>query len=53
MAIYVNSGNEGFKSALNSQIYIDKTDMLEYTNAVLIQNPDIFVSAGLEDLGNL
>ena len=35
MGIYVNSGNEGFKSALNSQIYIDKTGMLEYTNRVL------------------
>ena len=35
MGIYLNPGNEGFQSALNSQIYVDKTDMLEYTNSVL------------------
>lgn len=35
MGIFLNPGNEGFKSALNSQIYIDKTQMLEYTNSVL------------------
>ena len=35
MGIFLNPGNEGFQSALNSQIYIDKTQMLEYTNSVL------------------
>ena len=35
MGIYLNPGNEGFKSALRSQIYIDKTGLLEYTNSVL------------------
>ncbi len=35
MGIFLNPGNEGFKSALNSQIYIDKTRLLEYTNSVL------------------
>ena len=35
MGIYLNPGNEGFQSALNSQIYVDKTGMLEYTNSVL------------------
>ena len=35
MGIFLNPGNEGFQSALKSQIYIDKTKMLEYTNAVL------------------
>lgn len=35
MGIYCNPGNEGFKSALRSKIYIDKTGLLEYTNSVL------------------
>ena len=35
MGIYVNPGNEGFKRAVNSKIYIDKTGLLEYTNSVL------------------
>lgn len=35
MGIYLNPGNEGFQSALRSQIYVDKTRMLEYTNSVL------------------
>lgn len=35
MGIYLNPGNEGFKSALRSQIYVDKTGLLEYTNFVL------------------
>lgn len=35
MGIYVNPGNEGFKSAVRSKIYIDKTGLLEYTNSVL------------------
>lgn len=35
MGIYLNPGNEGFKSALRSKIYVDKTGMLEYINFVL------------------
>lgn len=35
MGIYLNPGNEGFQSALRSQIYVDKTGILEYTNSVL------------------
>ncbi len=35
MGIYLNPGNEGFQSALRSQIYVDKSGMLEYTNSVL------------------
>lgn len=35
MGIYLNPGNEGFQSALRSQIYVDKTGLLEYTNSVL------------------
>lgn len=35
MGIFLNPGNEGFQSALKSQIYVDKTKLLEYTNSVL------------------
>lgn len=35
MRSYVNKGSESFKSAINSQIYVDKTNFLNYTNSVL------------------
>ncbi len=35
MGIYVNPGNENFKSAVRSEIYVDKTGLLEYTNSVI------------------
>ncbi|MCM1048326.1 MAG: ATP-binding protein [Clostridiales bacterium] len=35
MGIYVNRGNSSFTSAKKSQIYVDKTGLLEYTNSVL------------------
>ena len=35
MGIYVNRGNESFASAKNSEIYVDKTGLIAYTNKVL------------------
>jgi hypothetical protein len=35
MGIYVNPGRDNFERAVNSEIYVDKTGMLEYTNRVL------------------
>lgn len=35
MGNYLNPGNEGFRKMINSEIYIDKTGMLNYTNRVL------------------
>ena len=35
MGIYVNRGNGNFAKAIKSQIYVDKTGLLEYTNEVL------------------
>ena len=32
MGNYLNPGNENFRKMVNSEIYIDKTGMLEYTN---------------------
>ena len=35
MGIFVNSGNGAFQVALNSEIYVDKTGLLKYTNRVM------------------
>ena len=33
MGIYLNPGNGGFRAALNSRIYVDKSGLIEYTNS--------------------
>lgn len=38
MGMFVNPGNSAFQVALNSEIYIDKTGLLEYTNRVIDTN---------------
>lgn len=38
MGRFVNPDNSAFQVALNSEIYIDKTGLLEYTNKVLCSN---------------
>lgn len=35
MGIYLNPGNEKFFRAINSEIYVDKTALIQYTNRVL------------------
>lgn len=35
MGMYVNRGNESFARARQSQIYVDKTGLIEYTNEML------------------
>ena len=35
MGRYLNPGNKGFRESLNSQIYVDKSGLIEQTNAVL------------------
>ena len=35
MGKFVNPDNSAFQKALNSKIYVDKTELLEYTNGVL------------------
>lgn len=32
---YLNPGNKRFRESLNSEIYVDKTELIEKTNAVL------------------
>ena len=38
MGGYMNPGNEKFGEALKSQIYVDKTGLIEYTNRVMYSN---------------
>lgn len=35
MGLFVNPDNSAFQVALNSEIYIDKTGLLKYTNKVM------------------
>ena len=35
MGIYLNPGSEKFRQAVNSEIYVDKTGLIQYANKVL------------------
>ena len=35
MGIYFNPGNDGFRSDVNSDIYVDKTGLIRHTNKCL------------------
>ena len=35
MGIFFNPGNEGFSSVVSSQLYVDKTGLIDYINQVL------------------
>lgn len=35
MGIYLNPGNEGFQESVRSKIYVDKTGLIAYTNALV------------------
>ena len=35
MGIYLNPGNEGFRTAIRSEIYVDKTGLIGCTNRYL------------------
>ena len=35
MGIYLNPGNGKFKRVCNSEIYIDKTELIELTNKII------------------
>ncbi len=38
MGVYLNPGCYSFEEALNSDIYVDKTEMLLYLNSVIKTN---------------
>ena len=35
MGIYLNPENVDFQEVLNSKIYVDKSELIQYTNSVL------------------
>ena len=35
MGVYLNPGNEKFAKAVQSEIYVDKTGLIEYSNQVI------------------
>ena len=35
MGIYLNPGNKGFWKSIRSEIYVDKTGLIAYTNKVI------------------
>lgn len=45
MGNYLNPDNEKYVKAVNSEIYVDKSELIRYTNKYLIQCSNIFVSA--------
>ena len=51
MGRFLNPDYSAFKDVLDSKIYVDKTELLEYTNSVI--NPNLSVIAVHEDSGNL
>ena len=53
MGVYLNPGNEKFAKAVQSEIYVDKTGLIEYTNQGLILCRDMSVSAVRGALENL
>ncbi len=38
MGIYLNPGNQGFRESIRSRIYVDKTNLIACTNALLNTN---------------
>ena len=33
MGVYLNPGNEPFTASVNSELYVDKTELIKYTNS--------------------
>ena len=42
MGIYLNPGNEGFRRAVRSEIYVDKTGLIACTNKYLNTEQEYF-----------
>ena len=52
MGRFVNSRNSAFKVALNSEIYVDKTGLLAYTNKVMDTTAKFICNSRPADSGN-
>ena len=46
MGIYVNPNNVDFQRAINSQIYVDKSGLIELTNAKLFTEQQFICKTG-------
>lgn len=42
MGIFLNPDNSAFQISLNSVIYVDRTELIKYTNKVL-ETPDAYI----------
>ena len=47
MGLYLNPGNYGFAESLRSEIYVDKTGLLQYTNR-MINTKQKFILGNIE-----
>ena len=52
MGRFVNSGNSAFQVALNSEIYVDKTGLLAYTNKVMDTTANSYATVAPVGSGN-
>ncbi len=50
MGRFLNPDNSAFQVALNSQIYVDKTGLIEYTNSVLDTNQAMVCNSRPHDM---
>ena len=53
MGTYLNPDNSKFQESINSDIYVDKTGLITYTNSVIHTQQNVSVSAGRAGLENL
>lgn len=52
MGVYLNPRNDGFAEAIHSEIYVDKTGLIAYTNQYLNTEQNLSVSAGRDVLAS-
>ena len=52
MGIYLNPDNTDFQEALNSEIYVDKTELIKHTNSK-IRTTNKYICVAPEDSENL
>ena len=53
MGIYLNPGNQAFAEALNSEIYVDKSGLIDIKIKYWERSRNMFVSADQDDLESL
>ncbi|MCM1189726.1 MAG: AAA family ATPase [bacterium] len=45
MGIYLNPGNEQFAVSVNSELYVDKSDLIKYTNSCIGKDRPLICSS--------